>query len=179
MRVAAMVFDYRGYGRSDGVPTESGLLQDARAARRWLAERTGVDERQIVLLGESLGGGVAVDLAAHDGAAGLVLESTFTSLPDVARHHLPYLPVSFLMRNRFNSLAKIKDYHGPLMIAHGDADPLIPLEHAKRLHQAASGPKWLVTIPDAGHNWTPTAEYLDALDRFFDFVADQPLPSPS
>ena len=82
----------------------------------------GCPERQIVLMGESLGGGVAVDLAARDGAAGLILESTFTSVPDVAAYHLPYTPVRYLMRNRFNSLSKIGDYHGPLLMAYGDAD---------------------------------------------------------
>ena len=78
---SVLVFDYRGYGRSEGAPDEAGILVDARAARRWLAQRTGVAESEIVLVGTSLGGAVAVDLAAADGARGLVLESTFTSLP--------------------------------------------------------------------------------------------------
>src|SRR4029079_1281359 len=105
------------------------------------------------MMGESLGGGVAVDLAAKDGAAGLILESTFTSLPDVAQQHVPYLPAKFLMRNRLNSIATIGRYHGTLFIAHGDADQLIPIDHAKRLLEAAPGPKQLVVIHGAGHNW--------------------------
>jgi uncharacterized protein len=167
MHVSVMTFDYRGYGRSEGVPSESGVLRDARAARKWLAERTGVQEQSIVMMGESLGGGVAVDLASKDGARGLILESTFTSLPDVAQQHVPYLPAKFLMRNRLNSIAKIRDYHGPLLIAHGDADQLIPIEHAKRLLDAAPGPKQLVVIPGADHNWQPTPDYRSQLDRFF------------
>jgi uncharacterized protein len=118
-------------------------------------------------MGESLGGGVAVDLAAKDGAAGLILESTFTSLPEVAQKQIPYLPAKFLMRNRLNSLAKIGNYQGPLLIAHGDADDLIPIEHAKRLHEAAAGPKELVVIPGGGHNWQPTPEYKSRLEQFF------------
>jgi fermentation-respiration switch protein FrsA (DUF1100 family) len=167
LHVACMTFDYRGYGRSEGLPTETGVLLDARAARKWLAVRTGVREQEIVLMGESLGGGVAVDLAAKDGAAGLILESTFTSLPEAAQKHVPYLPTKFLMRNRLNSLSKIGNYQGPLLIAHGDADDLIPLDHAKRLHEAASGPKELVVIPGGGHNWQPTPEYKAQLDQFF------------
>jgi uncharacterized protein len=87
MRTAAMLFDYRGFGRSQGSPSEAGALADARAARAWLARRAGVEERDVVLFGRSLGGGLATDLAARDGARGLVLESTFTSLPDVAGWH--------------------------------------------------------------------------------------------
>ena len=101
-----MTFDFRGYGRSEGTPNEQGILQDARAARAWLARRTGMAERDIILFGRSLGGAVAVDLAAADGARALVLVSTFTSLPDVARYHVPWLPASMIMTQRLDSLAK-------------------------------------------------------------------------
>src|SRR5262245_40608042 len=106
MNAAVLVFDYRGYGRSGGSPTEAGVLDDARAARRWLAARTGVREGDIVLVGHSLGGGVAVDLAAADGARGLVLEGTFTNLPDVAASHVPLLPVRAVMQTRLDSVAR-------------------------------------------------------------------------
>ncbi|MCH7988206.1 MAG: alpha/beta fold hydrolase [Planctomycetes bacterium] len=99
-QLSVMIFDYRGFGRSEGSPSEKGLLQDARAARKWLSQRTGVAEKEIVLMGRSLGGGVMVDLAARDDARGLVLASTFTSLPDVARHALPLVPARLLMTNR-------------------------------------------------------------------------------
>jgi uncharacterized protein len=166
-----MMFDYRGFGKSEGLPTEKGVLLDARAARKWLAERTTVEEGQIVVMGESLGGGVAVDLAAKDGARGLILESTFTSLPDVASGILPYTPVRYLMRNRLDSLAKITEYHGPLLQAHGDDDRLIPIALAKKLHEAAPGPKQFVTIPGAGHNWSPTPEYVQQLNQFIEHLA--------
>src|SRR5262249_54873297 len=91
LQVTALVFDYRGYGRSEGLPTVEGILRDARAAQSFLAERAEVDESQIVLLGESLGGAVAVDLAAENAARGLVLESTFSSLRDAAEIHYPKL----------------------------------------------------------------------------------------
>jgi fermentation-respiration switch protein FrsA (DUF1100 family) len=136
-RVTVMAFDYRGFGRSEGKPTEEGILQDARAARKWLAKRTGVAERDIIIMGRSLGGAVAVDLAAKDGARGLVLASTFTSLPDASAHHFPYLAPKLLMHHRLDSLAKIVDYHGPLLQSHGDADRVIPYELGRRLFAAA------------------------------------------
>jgi len=167
LHVSTFYFDYRGYGRSEGLPSERGVLMDARAARKWLSERTGVPEREIVMAGESLGGAVAIDLAAKDGAAGLVLESTFTSLPDVASSLFPYTPARYLLRNRFDSISKIGQYEGPLLVFHGDADKLIPIEQSRKLLAAAKGPKSMTTIPGEGHNWSPTPEYMDQLDRFF------------
>jgi uncharacterized protein len=164
--VSVMIFDYRGYGRSEGSPSEAGILADARAARRWLAERAGVKESDIVLMGESLGGGVMVDLAATDGARALVLENTFTSLPDVAAYHYPWLPVKLLMRTRLNSADKIARYHGPLLQAHGDADTIIPFEIGRRLFEAAGEPKEFVVIPGGDHNDPRTEQFFAALDRF-------------
>lgn len=165
-RVSLLAFDYRGYGLSAGKPHERGLLLDARAARRWLAERTGVKETDIVLMGESLGGGVMVDLAARDGARGLILERTFTSLPDVGAYHYSFIPVRLLMRNRLDSLSKIGDYHGPLLICHGDADEIIPLSMGQRLFEAANEPKRFVLLPGLGHNDPLPGEWDEALDVF-------------
>lgn len=166
--VSAMIFDYRGYGRSAGSPSEAGILADARAARDWLAERAGVRPAEIVLLGESLGGGVMVDLAARDGARGLVLENTFSSLPEVAAYHYPWLPVKWLMRTQLNSAAKIADYQGPLLQVHGDADTIIPIEIGRRLFAAAGEPKQLVVIRGGDHNDPHSREFFAAIDRFLD-----------
>ena len=165
-RLAVMIFDYRGYGKSEGKPTEPGILSDARAARTWLANRKNVPEDEIILMGRSLGGAVAVDLAAKDGAKGLVLASTFTSMPAVARNALPLMPAGLLMRQRFNSIDKIGNYHGPLLQSHGDSDKLIPIEQGRKLHEAAPGSKRFVTIPNAGHNDPQSEEYRIALDEF-------------
>jgi fermentation-respiration switch protein FrsA (DUF1100 family) len=164
--VSAMIFDYRGYGRSSGSPTEAGILADARAARRWLAQRAGVREADVVLFGESLGGGVMVDLAATDGARALVLESTFTSLPDVAAFHYRWLPVRLLMRTRLDSITKIGEYRGPLLQFHGDADTIIPLAIGERLFHAAGEPKQLVIIPGGDHNDPRSPQFVAALDQF-------------
>ena len=167
-RASILVFDYRGYGRSEGDPTETGILADARSARRWLAQRAGVPELDIVLLGNSLGGGVAVDLAARDGARGLILENTFTSLPDVGSSYFKIVPVHWLMATRLDSLAKIGAYHGPLLQTHGDADTTVPFELGQRLFKAANEPKQFMRVPDGCHNGPPSHDYLLALDQFLE-----------
>lgn len=165
MGVTAMGFDYRGYGRSEGTPSEAGVLADARAARTWLAQRAGIPENQIVLMGRSLGGAVAVDLAT-DGTRGLILESTFTSMPDVGHATMPWLPVRTLMQTQFNSLAKIGSYHGPLLQSHGTADRLIPYAMGRQLFAAANEPKQFFTIPGGDHNDRQTYDYYLVLHEF-------------
>ena len=161
-----LMFDYRGYGRSEGSPDEAGLYADARAAHAWLAERAQLKPAEIVVMGESLGGAVAVDLAAELGARGLVLVSTFSTMPDVAAYHVPWLPVRRIMQNRFESVNKIGNYHGPLLESHGTADTVVPIDSARTLFAAANGPKRWVQIPDGGHNDPPTSQLIDAFDEF-------------
>ena len=170
---SVLVFDYRGYGRSEGSPSEAGVLADARAARCWLAERAGVPEKQIVLCGESLGGGVVVDLAASDGARGLILLNTFDSITTVAALRYPWAPVKWLMRTRLDSAAKIAKYPGPLLQIHGSADSSVPLALAQRLFAAAGEPKELVVIENGGHNDPLGPVALRAIDRFLDELPGQ------
>lgn len=165
-RLAVMIFDYRGYGKSEGEPSESGIFADARAARAWLANRKGVPEEEIILMGRSLGGAVAIDLAANDGTKGLVLASTFTSMPAVAKNLMPALPANLLVQQRFDSIRKIRRYRGPLLQSHGSADKLIPFKQGKALFDAATGHKTFVTIHGGGHNDPQSEEYRVALDRF-------------
>jgi fermentation-respiration switch protein FrsA (DUF1100 family) len=166
MNVSVLVFDYRGYGKSEGSPSEAGVLADARGARTWLAARTGLAEQDIVLMGESLGGAVAVDLAAKDGARALVLEDTFTSLPDMAALLYPWLPAKWFMRSRLDSLSLIGKYHGPLLMCHGDADDIIPHELGQRLFDAAEEPKTLLIDPGLNHNDPRTTRFYDVLGGF-------------
>jgi len=165
-QVAVMIYDYRGYGRSQGRPNEPGVLADARAARAWMARRAGIAETEIVQMGESLGGGVAVDLAAADGARGLVLVSTFTSLPDIAAHYYPFLPVRWLMRTRLDSISKIGHYHGPLLQLHGKLDTIIEYANAQELFEAANQPKQFVTLPGHDHNNPLPPRFYDAVKAF-------------
>jgi hypothetical protein len=165
---SVLMFDYRGYGRSEGTPDEEGILADARAARGWLARQAGIAESDVVMMGRSVGGAVAVDLAAADGAKGLVLESTFTSIPDVAAFHYPWLPVRLVLRTQFNSLKKIPNYHGPLLQSHGDADTIVPYALGRRLFEAANEPKHFITLPGGDHNDPQDRAYYDELIRFLD-----------
>jgi uncharacterized protein len=166
LNTAVLSFDYRGYGKSEGQPSEAGVIEDARAARRWLANRCGVAERDVILVGHSLGGGIATELASQDGARGLVLWNTFTSLPDVAKSHAPFVPLRSLMRNQLDSHAKIGNYSGPLLQTHGDADYVIPFEQGRKLFAAANEPKEFIPVPGGGHNDPPSREFLAALNRF-------------
>lgn len=165
-RATILGFDYRGYGRSEGSPSGAGILQDARAARTWLARRASVAEDRIVLMGRSIGGGVACDLA-RDGARGLVVESSFTSLPDVAALLFPWLPVRTFMRTRLNSVEAVVDYRNPLFVSHGDADELVPYAMGRKLYDAAaSTQKRFYTVPGGMHNDPQPPGYYDELASF-------------
>ena len=119
-----------------------------------------------MIAGHSLGTGVAVDLAAADGARGLILEGAFTSLPDVAASHVPYLPVRAVMQTRLHSESKIASYRGPLLQVHGDADGVVPYSLGQRLFAAANEPKQFITVRGGDHNHLYTPEFVAALDRF-------------
>jgi fermentation-respiration switch protein FrsA (DUF1100 family) len=167
LQCSALAWDYRGYGKSEGFPGEQGILADGRAAQAWLANRAGVRPQDVVLVGRSLGGGVAVDLAANGGARGLVLERTFTSMPDVAALHFPWLPVRLLMRTQYNSREKIARYHGPLLMTHGTADDVIPYDLGRELFDAAPGKqKNFIDERGRGHNDPHSSEYEQALLAF-------------
>jgi hypothetical protein len=165
--VTVMGFDYRGYGRSEGTPSEDGIFADARAARRWLATRVGISEKQIVVMGRSLGGAVAIDLAT-DGARALIIESTFTSMPEVGHAMFPWLPMRTIMQTQFDSITKIREYHGPLLQSHGTGDHLLPYGMGLQLFEAANEPKKFVSIPGGDHQDPQTPEYYAALDEFLD-----------
>lgn len=164
-QLAVMSFDYRGFGKSGGIPTEDGIIQDGRAARDWLAKRTETAVEDIILFGYSLGGAVAVDLA-QDGARGLVLWSTFSTLPETAAEHYPWLPTNLLMTQRYDSVTKLVRYSGPLLQSHGDKDEVIPIELGERLHAAHQGPKRFIRIPGADHASADSESYRIELANF-------------
>ena len=128
LAATVFVFDYRGYGRSRGKPDERGCVSDGLAAQRWLAEREGVDTDDIVVMGRSIGGGVAVANGGRQGARALVLENTFSRMTDAAAVLYPWLPVRLVMTNRYNSIRRIKGYQGPVFQCHGTADDMVPIE---------------------------------------------------
>ena len=113
LEATVFVYDYRGYGQSAGKPTERGLIADGLAAHRWLAERVGVPLQDVVVMGRSLGGGVSVAVAAEQGCKALVLDATFSRMVDAASHKFPWLPVKTMMRDRYDSLARIEQFDRP------------------------------------------------------------------
>lgn len=160
------IFDYRGFGKSDGSPTEAGLYRDSRAAYRWLTEVRKVEPGRIVFIGESLGCAVAVELAPHVEHHSLILHSPFTSLPDAAANVYPWLPVRHIMRNRFPTIERIAECRQPIFFSHGVLDRLIPYEHAQTLFEAASGKKELLLLEARDHNDPRRANYYRAVQQF-------------
>lgn len=142
---------YRGFGKSTGSPTEAGLITDAVTAYDWLSGKN-IRPQSIVLLGESLGTGVAVQLAAMRGVGAVALEAPYTSTADVAFRAYWWLPVRLLMKDQFRSIDFIKRVKAPLLVIHGEDDTLIPLELGEKLFAAANEPKELVAIPGFGHD---------------------------
>jgi uncharacterized protein len=145
------IFDYRGYGLSDGSPSEENTYQDARDALAYLRSRSDVEPERIVYFGKSLGGAIALQLATEEAPYRLVLQSTFTSLLDLARLHYPFIPIG-LLRSRYASIEKIGSLEVPLLIVHGSDDEIVPLEQARRLYAAANEPKRLFVLEGARHN---------------------------
>jgi fermentation-respiration switch protein FrsA (DUF1100 family) len=146
-----LAFDYRGYGRSSGRPSEEGTYRDARAAQAALLSRPGVGDARVLYVGESLGGAVALALALERPPAGLVLQSTFTSVRDMARLHYPFVPPA-LVPDAYPSLRLVARLQVPLLVVHGGRDRIVPLLHGEELFEAAPGPKRIEVLPDADHN---------------------------
>ncbi len=170
IRVPARVFvvGYRGYGRSEGRPSEDGLYRDARAAWRHLTGEGGLPPDRIVIFGKSLGGAVAIDLATEVDPGGLIVESSFTSIPDMAGKHYPFVP-KFMVRTRMNSLAKITTISCPKLFIHSKADRVVPYALGRKLYEAAPEPKSFHEVFGAGHNetWLVGGEaYFDAIGVF-------------
>jgi uncharacterized protein len=149
---SVLVFDYRGYGKSEGAPSEEGLYQDGEAALWWLAKRAGVQPSEIYLVGRSLGTGVMVEIGVKHQAKGLILLCPFAEMPDAAARRFWFVPVRLLMRNRYPSVKKIPQFKGATFVAHGDCDDLVPQWTGKRLFDAAPQPKEWVSLRGAGHN---------------------------
>lgn len=171
VRLSVFMFDYRGYGRSEGHPTVEGALQDAKAARNKLRELAAVKDSEMLLMGESLGGAIAVHLAADSPPRALILQSTFASLRSVADVHFPNL--SWLVpRDKLASEVQIGKYQGELLQSHGTRDQTIPFTSGEQLFRAAKGPKQFLVIRNADHNNWITAEYKAALEAFVKRVSE-------
>jgi hypothetical protein len=169
MDCSVLLFDYRGYGRSTGRPSEAGTYRDAEAAWRHLVETRGVDPERLILHGESLGGAVALELATRRPAAALVLESAFTSLPDLGARLYPVLPVRWLSRIRYDNSARVPGLRMPLLVIHSPADEIVPFADGQALFDAAPGPKEFLAT-SGGHNDGGFLRQAEWQDRVADFV---------
>ncbi len=174
-RLNVFLFDYRGYGQSDGTPTEAGTYRDGEAAWRFLVEQKQLASQRIVILGESLGGGIATYLAEQVRPGGLILQSVFTSVPDIGAAAYPMFPIRLLARIRYPNLERMARITCPSLIIHSQHDEIIPFQHAEALFAAANPPKKLLDIV-GDHNEGPFisgARYLDGLDAFLSEALDR------
>jgi len=170
--VSSFIFDYRGYGFSEGRPSEKGTYRDAEAALEYLRSRSDVKTDKVVLFGHSLGCAIAVEMATRYGAYGLALEAPFDSIKGMGRRMYPRLPIGLfihLLRSRFDSMSKIGNVHVPLLVLHGDQDATIPIEVGWSLFDAANEPKRFHVIKGGGHSdghIIGGADYYKALQAF-------------
>jgi len=182
------IFDYRGYGENAGSPSEEALAADAQATWKYATEQRNVAPGRIILYGESLGGGVAVRLAAEVSEAGtppgaLILRSTFTSLVDMGSYHYPWLPVRLVMVDRFPSVERIPAVKCPILQIHGAQDTIIPIKFGRKLFETAPDasatgiPKRFVELSEADHNNVirrAEPEMAQAVGEFLESVFDRP-----
>lgn len=158
--------DYRGYGNSKGTPSEDGFYQDARATMDYASKKLSIPDNKIIIYGESIGTGVAVQMATERKVAALVLQSPFTSMSATASNKYPWLPVDLLLKDRFDSLSKIADVHVPVLFFHGEKDTLVPIELDKELFARANEPKQAIYFPDVHHNDYELDKLVSAIVEF-------------
>jgi len=156
--------EYRGYAGTGGIPTEAGVERDGRTAYDYLVQTLHVPPSRIAIFGWSLGSAVAVDVASHVPAAAVILEGAPSSLVDIGQIRYPFIPVRWLMRNPFDSMAKIGSVHAPLLFLHSPDDAVVPISEGRRLFAAAPDPKQFVEIR-GGHVYA-----VERDPRFFDYV---------
>lgn len=171
---SVLLVDYRGYGGNPGSPSEDGLLLDASAALAYAVSRSDVDPDGLVYFGESLGAAVAVGVSQEYPPSALVLRSPFTSLPDVASAHYPFLPTGMLLRDQFPSIDTIRTLDVPVLVVAGSQDSIVPFAQSRELYEAANDPKHFVTVEGADHNDAVLSHgpaLIDAITTFLDGIA--------
>ena len=173
--VDVLLFDYRGFGQSEGSPSEEGTYLDAVAANRYLVEERGIARERLILFGESLGAAVAIELSLRENAAALVLEAPFASIAEMTRVAYPFLaPFTSFVRTRYDNLRKIPEVALPLLVFHARRDPVVPFEQGEAVFRAAREPKTFVAVENAGHAdvflaggeayWSAWKNFLQTLD---------------
>ena len=167
---SVLMVEYRGYGRSDGKPGEEGFYQDAEAVWSWLVDTKGYSSDRIILYGKSLGGGVAAELALRHSPRALVLQSTFTSIPDMAKVILPFVP-GFLIRTRFDTFDKLPQITCPVLVIHSRHDEIVPFQMGERLTERASNLVDFLQFSNHGHNdliWNEGKAIVQGIARLYE-----------
>lgn len=172
--LSVFIFDYRGYGRSEGRITEKGFYLDAEAAYDTVRDRFLEDRKKLVIFGRSLGGIAAVHLGAVRACDGLILESTFPNLGAMAGHHFPIPGLGSTLKNRLNALGEIPRVNVPILCFHGDRDSIVPIRLGRELYDAARAPKEFVTLGGADHNDTYLVGGREYFDKLLGFIEGLP-----
>ncbi len=165
---STLIFDYRGYGKSEGTPSEQGLYLDAEAAWKYLVEEMEVKPEDIIIFGRSLGGPLAAHIAAQNSVRACIVESTFTSAKDIASSLYPLYPVGLICRFKFETLQSILKKSAPLLVVHSSDDEIIPFSHGRKIYEAAADPKTFLAIGGDHNNGFMLSgrQYIDGLENF-------------
>jgi len=165
MNVNVLIIAWRGFSGNRGKPSEKGLYEDGRSAINWLISK-GVEEGNIIIYGESLGTGVATHLSQNKNFAGVILETPFTSMVDTAKTFYPYIPVSLLLRDKFDNKSKIKNINVPVLIMHGEVDQIVPFFMGKKMYEIANEPKYSYFTKHDNHMMEYDENLIKALKSF-------------
>ena len=167
LNINILLISWRGFSGNKGSPTENNLYKDAEAAIKWLNKKN-VSNNQIILYGESLGTGVAVEMAKKNDFNSIILESPFTSIENSAKIYYPYLPVKYLLKDRYDTISKIKMVESPIMIMHGEKDDVVPFSMGKELFEKANSPKQSYFTPDDDHMMEFNSSLLQKIKDFIE-----------
>ena len=165
MNINFLLIAWRGFNGNEGKPTEKGLYEDATSAVRWLKSK-GITEEEIIIYGESLGTGIATEIAQNKNFAGVILESPFTSMIDAGKDKYPFLPVKFLLKDKYQSNIKIKNIKSPILIMHGKVDNIVPFHMGKKMYELANQPKYFYFSEYDDHMMKYDKKLLNHLKKF-------------
>jgi len=167
MNINFLIIAWRGFSGNNGKPTEQGLYEDGKSAINWVAEK-GVDEKNLILYGESLGTGIATHLAQNKSFAGVILETPFTSMVDAAKKFYPYIPVSLLLKDKFENYKKVNNINSPILVMHGEKDQIVPFTMGKKIYEIANEPKYSYFTKYDNHMMEYDDKLVLALKSFFE-----------
>jgi fermentation-respiration switch protein FrsA (DUF1100 family) len=166
MNINFLIVAWRGFNGNKGKPSEKGLYVDGKSAIDWLIKK-GVDEKNLILYGESLGTGVATHLAQNKNYAGVILETPFTSMVDAAKNFYPYIPINLLLKDKFENFKKVKNINTPILVMHGEVDQIVPFSMGKKIYEIANNPKYSYFTKYDNHMMEYDENLVLALKSFF------------